>query len=969
MSKGDIKDRISEYLKENNYEIIDGLGKIEPIQEIRAAYLKKKDANRGKDFFFDFSEDNIYYFFLTKSLNPNYLEPIKSSSGAFPFRARETSESPISFNMNIDYNKYVITLHLINKEENKTSSPLKVWLKVPLNREVCTVNHTTKEAIQYYKMTKTIKPEAAKKNLEEFILMLEKYNMIEIETKKPLNETSSKEDGVQSVIYLITPDKEQIVDLFTVVKYSIYFIKETLINYIGKYIRDIIHSMTHLPSEILTDFLSHLGIIQKCSGSSDDFNIFPANPSNASINNSIEYPSPAPDRSSTLGTLPNIEDEAKFIFPLKKYLISLSYLSYKNLIYQTYRDFPNIIRPKAKDRVPFHKFIQIIEKYNIFYAENEFKIKTKDRKKKEFAFLEDSVIPSLGHDKIKEKQKINLKLTLHTLFKILSDFLLKSMNENKETAKIFLLQSISKYVLQYATSNGFFNLDVVMNEDSMFEFQCCKNKKTNKWFNTKLFGCLSSVLKGLNLLFELNEGFFHKHFSILDYSYNFNEKNVIHTFPCFFDSSKKNKVRIFDIPFLDKWSYYIATIILFIYIEYFGLFNEGVIEKLKDETIKLKLRTVFNELFDEALSVITKEFFESYEKVLPDYYSFCNKISRFPLDKYNCLDNVCQHFTNNSIQILIKKNIIFFSPYDILYPIDTRQFINYPNIDIILEPYLILVDRKLKNYLDSKENREGFLNEGRMTIQSYFNILKSINKEKVHYSVFKSKYTVLNFKDEFGGKIYEKKCGKISPLQVPGNSYDFFFLNNLSYFYIYKTMQDMKGSFINYDILKRYIASIESSVTISFNDYDKSILQTTQKDIKTVKQTKKDLKKNIIKDLMIMKNIRNMNRRMTFIFLGYVKGIANDIIDSTKNNMEINKEESIKDNCYIKIGHYLVNIALYDWCEENNLNNIPAFIKSEFYQKLNRDLNEVNVPGKNEGIEGNSINAPSEKKKDLLIEE
>ena len=42
------------------------------------------------------------------------------------------------------------------------------------------------------------------------------------------------------------------------------------------------------------------------------------------------------------------------------------------------------------------------------------------------------------------------------------------------------------------------------------------------------------------------------HFTIMEYSYNFNEKNVIHTFLECNDSSKKNKVRLFDI--LQLWN-------------------------------------------------------------------------------------------------------------------------------------------------------------------------------------------------------------------------------------------------------------------------------------------------------------------------------------------------------------------------------------------------------------------------------
>ena len=45
------------------------------------------------------------------------------------------------------------------------------------------------------------------------------------------------------------------------VKYSLYFKKETLRNYIFKYTREIIYEFCHLPSESLDDFLRHIGCL------------------------------------------------------------------------------------------------------------------------------------------------------------------------------------------------------------------------------------------------------------------------------------------------------------------------------------------------------------------------------------------------------------------------------------------------------------------------------------------------------------------------------------------------------------------------------------------------------------------------------------------------------------------------------------------------------------------------------------
>ena len=136
----------------------------------------------------------------------------------------------------------------------------------------------------------------------------------------------------------------------------------------------------------------------------------------------------------------------------------------------------------------------------------------------------------------------------------------------------------------------------------------------------------------------------------MDYSYNFNEKNVIHTFPCAHDSSKKNKIRIFDIPFIDKWSYQVASLILLVYRDLFGFMQDSlIIDEKRGEEEEEKSEQNFLKFFQIINERIATEFFETYESVLPDYFTFCSRISRFPLDKYNCLDNLCQHFTNNSV--------------------------------------------------------------------------------------------------------------------------------------------------------------------------------------------------------------------------------------------------------------------------------------------------------------------------------
>jgi hypothetical protein len=59
-----------------------------------------------------------------------------------------------------------------------------------------------------------------------------------------------------------------------------------------------------------------------------------------------------------------------------------------------------------------------------------------------------------------------------------------------------------------------------------------------------------------------------------------------------------------------------------------------------------------------------------------------------------------------------------------------------PKLNSVLEPYLIMVDQKFKLFLEKKEKKDQYLDELNLDEKAYFKELKSINVEKVHYSVF-----------------------------------------------------------------------------------------------------------------------------------------------------------------------------------------------------------------------------------------
>ena len=995
------KDLIKDYLQKNKLymmtypEIIkknkiiksakkEKISKICPIIKVKAALLQKSGGIKTKEFKFTYNEANDYYFLITKELNPNYMKPIIEAHKPRKMGSRSQSkdfdekEENKSINLHFDYNKYNLKGILLHERNGK----MEVFHQEIFNRELCQVSHTTKESIAYYQSSKTIKNKNENENFKQFArLCPEKYFLIEIEQKKPASETIIKEDGILSVLYLITPEKKSAINLFTMVKYCLYFCEETLCNHIGKFIRDMIYDFCHLPSECFEDFLSHIGCINKN------------------------------------------DDEYNLSFPLKKYIKEVDILSKKCLVSHVYRNLPNISRPKAADKVPFHKFIFLYEKYKLYYEEKEFKIKqkyfeeTKYRKyKNRIGFLEECFIKDPVNDKITKEHKLDLNKLLKMYFQILEKFLKENFQfsesnvENMEKIKDFLLQSLAKFLSQYVAFKGFLNIDIVINEDNRFEFQCCHNKACNRAFNDKIFCCMVGGLRFFNCLFHFNEGFFHQHFSIMDYSYNFNEKNVIHTFLSINDSSKKNKLRIFDIPFLDRWCYQIASLLLIIYRESFGFLGNPMNKFEEEKNIENDNQTNFSHLFAEIHNNITKDLFDYYKPVIPNYFEFCYKMSESPLDKYNWLDNLCQNFAIKSMHYLLKNNVIFFTPFEVVFRNEINKnksdIVNSPVLNSIYEPYLILVDDKLIQYLKQKEKKREYLIKKGMDIKVYFNNLKQINKEKPHYTVFlsekkekeistekedddeedqkeneinniqtneeeKQQEKGLEKTDTFSSsnseiinddkpidikKVYPKrmhqlnlKKREIEDFTRLTYNYEFYYLLNLYYNFTYDTMKDLKQNFMNYDTLKRYIASIESSITISFNDYDKTIMKQLKsskndkgQDCDSAKKLKKGLKKDIINNLKIMSKLTRMTRHMNCIFIDYMKKVISDIIGG---NSEIRKrigdEKSInKGNDYfLKIGHFMVNFKAYRAGEDG----FEKFKESKIYNMVQ---NEVEIKDK-----------------------
>ena len=233
MNEENIPLSIQTFLDKNNYELVK-FKVMKSIYKVKCAYLKSIE-NHKKNFLFEYDENKNYYFFIVKKENPKYLNQIDLESQTRSFFANQKDKKAnkgIIFDF--DYNKYILYGILGRICEKSKDFKHEKDKDILLNREICAVSHATYDGINYYKLTKSksIKLEKSQKIFDNFNLMLEKYYIIEIENKKPVSETTIKEDGIISVLYLLTPERNEVSKIFTMIKYTLYFIKETLINYI-----------------------------------------------------------------------------------------------------------------------------------------------------------------------------------------------------------------------------------------------------------------------------------------------------------------------------------------------------------------------------------------------------------------------------------------------------------------------------------------------------------------------------------------------------------------------------------------------------------------------------------------------------------------------------------------------------------------------------------------------------------------
>lgn len=813
---------------------------------------------------FKYHKENSYYANIEFSLNPQFGQKIDDGIHN-KFLQNKTNNIIDCLNFNIQ--KYIVSLIIINKKDKSKEDTFY------LSMETVSIYQATPETLSKIAAIKKI---SNKPEFDKFKYELEYQYIIEIETRKPLSETTIKGDNILKVAYLIIDNRTYYKDFFSKMINMMLFSRPVLENYIIKYIYELVHNYCSLPCNEMINLIGSFGV---CNG--------------------------------------NSYDKKNIIQPMKSQAKTLNEINIKNKINHLYMNMYNISTIKNKiSSVPFHKIILCDVKYDKFYNEKEFKINRKHQNLKEYEFIASSLIEDEGKTQ-KEKRKIDSISLTKQLFHELNSILLKdNITENFiQHLKSFFLSFISNKLSMDTSYQGFFHIDIIINDEQMSKcnpLSCaCVSKSVKKSCSNFTYNLLNSLLNKLNFVFSANDGFFHKHLAVNNLSYNFNEKNVIYIFPHYTDSSLKNKIRIFDIPFHQKWSKMVASLIIQVYIESFDFLNFGK-EKQK--------QTNFIPNFKEITEQIITEFFTYYEKGLPDYQSFCDVIAETPLKGYNIIDNVCQHFANVSSEELIKKTSKYHPIFHVMFFSEKLTY-KYPKprFNCVLEPYLILCDKKIQLYLEANNKKEflihneGSYNEFMQKVKELTSFMKERNilNLPVQDNCFLTEPLQINlgerkrFTFKSGGINQEDDMKKMDFISSfcsnydSKNIYDYLYLLNLSYFLKYKYMKKIKKRIIYYSVLKKHRTSSHNKE--NFNDFDNTILIGIDDNSEKEKK-EKDLKKKLIDLFNAVRKIKKKIQKITKLFYDYMGFICEEMC----KNMNTKKD-------YIRIGYYIVNFKnFYD---------------------------------------------------------
>ena len=368
--------------------------------------------------------------------------------------------------------------------------------------------------------------------------------------------------------------------------------------------------------------------------------------------------------------------------------------------------------------------------------------------------------------------------------------------ENSQKYEKFFFEEMKKSVEKYISFKGIFNIDIILTNDTGLKI----NKSADKFMKFLCFIPKCLVVDFFNKIFKCNEGFFHKHIQMFDFCYNFNERNIIHNFHFSGDVSQKNKIRIFDILFKDQWTSKITSIIAYILHFQSNFYKLNIPNDDGYEQYFFYLRNIIKNMRTNIFDIydnIVKELFDDF----PTFLNFCKGYYKFPLKKYNYIDNVCHHFSDYTVKTLFKNNYAKFS-FDV---INEMQIIisereqstlspikNYfPKLDTLYEESFILYDKELNNYLMRYFSLDKYLIQTFGTVDEFIMKLKDIDCEMNRVSTIELSLEEHNLSITLNNNI--KNITILENLGIPEDEkkfpYAMYF--NLYHFHMYQIMKEI----------------------------------------------------------------------------------------------------------------------------------------------------------------------------------
>jgi hypothetical protein len=147
-------------------------------------------------------------------------------------------------------------------EENflkKIFSLILIKYRIHLNREITKITHCNIKSFSYFGNKYVTK---GKEKMNDFSKKIDYFPILEIESIKYDREQKTFEDGILHVVFLLFKDQKNLIDVFSRIKYEVYYSENALCNYLCKYVYELVYEYSNISYSFL-DFFKNFGFLEK----------------------------------------------------------------------------------------------------------------------------------------------------------------------------------------------------------------------------------------------------------------------------------------------------------------------------------------------------------------------------------------------------------------------------------------------------------------------------------------------------------------------------------------------------------------------------------------------------------------------------------------------------------------------------------------------------------------------------------